>query len=319
MSENKLSSLAENFFTKYGTRFRRKEKDAFLDYCTAEFKKLSYTDTEITVQKSIFGKNLVVGSPDADILVTAHYDTPANNGFLLFSTPLVGQALANFVLLPFFGVLFFIAGFLENYMSSENINIYNALLVLLFSNIFLIAFIIMSCRLFLVKNKHNYNDNTSGVLGVFSVASAVSENPELRGRCAFVLFDNEEWGLLGSLGFANWRNKKFPAKKNSQVINLDCIANGDILLVAAKKKHENLDKIADFMQNQEFEVVKKCSMMIYLSDHANFPGGVMLSFVKRSLIGGFLYLPRIHTKKDTVCDLEKIERLSASVYKYISG
>ena len=69
-----LDNIAENFFTKFETRFGRKEKDKFLDYCTEEFKKLGYNDDEIMIQKSIFGKNLIAGPPDADILVTAHYD-----------------------------------------------------------------------------------------------------------------------------------------------------------------------------------------------------------------------------------------------------
>jgi Zn-dependent M28 family amino/carboxypeptidase len=170
---------------------------------------------------------------------------------------------------------------------------------------------------FAKKNKHNHNDNTSGVTGVFNIAAIAAENPELRAKCAFVLFDNEEAGLLGSHAFEKWRSKNYPGKKKSAVINLDCIANNGILLIAAPKMHEGLHKIADFMRSEGFETAKKRSSMIFLSDHAHFPGGVMLSFVKKSKLGYF-YMPKIHTSKDNYCDLENIERLSVSVCRYIS-
>ena len=309
MNKNKINSVVENLFTKFETRFRRKEKNAFLEYCIAEFKELGYNDEEITVQKSKLGKNLIVGRPDADTLVTAHYDTPANNGFLLCASPIVGQVLANVFTVLIFGIIALAVNIV-----SVIISVTLGLEDFPFTQSYvLIALFICS---FLIKNKHNHNDNTSGVIGVFNIAAIAAENPELRNKCAFVLFDNEEWGLLGSQAFSKWRNKNFPDKKNVNVINLDCIGNSDILLVAAKNRHEGLDNIADFLQKEDFDVVKKRSMMIYLSDHAHFERGVMLSFVKESKLK-FIYMPKVHTNKDTFCDLPNIERLSASLCKYI--
>ena len=177
-----------------------------------------------------------------------------------------------------------------------------------------ILFALIALGLF-IKNRHNHNDNTSGVLGVFSIAAQAG----IKDKCAFVLFDNEEWGLLGSLAFANWRRKNFLGNKECDVINLDCIGNAGALLIAVKNRHDGWHKMADFLRGEGFETVKKHSVMIYLSDHANFKRGVMLSFVKKSLIGKFLYMPRIHTSKDNVCDLENIKNLGAAVYKYICG
>ena len=56
------------------------------------------------------------------------------------------------------------------------------------------------------------------------------------------------------------------------------------------------------MKKEKFKVVKKRSSLTYLSDHAPFP----------------IYLPNIHTNKDQVCDLDNIEALSKSIYKYLS-
>ena len=204
---NSLNALAENFFAKFASRFRRKEKDAFLEYCITELSELGYSEEEIFIQKSGFGKNLIIGPQDADILITAHYDTPANNGFLLFANPLVGQALGNLVLIFVMAALSFLSGLVVSLSGS---------LLTILPLIVNIVILVLLVLCFIIKNKNNHNDNTSGVLGVFSTASLVAKNPELRKKCAFVLFDNEELGLLGSSAFAKWRNKNFPGKKKQR-------------------------------------------------------------------------------------------------------
>jgi len=312
VSEN-LRVLADSFFAKFETRMWRREKDAFLEHCQAEFARLGYSDEEITVRKdrNLFGltsKNLLVGPPDADILITAHYDTPANNGILMAASPLVGTALSAVVLLIIFAGLGFLQGHLRGvgFLTSTT----SIAIDILFFAVF--------AAVFLIKNKHNHSDNTSGVIGVFNMAMLVAENPDLRKKCAFVLFDHEEIlpGLLGSRAFAKWRRKTHPDKANGRVINLDCIGNGDVLALMTRKKHEDWHRMADFFKGEGFDVAKVRGGLAGNSDHAVFPKGVTLLYQKRSLLGP-LYIPRIHTRRDTVCDLEGIERLSASVYKYI--
>ena len=172
-----------------------------------------------------------------------------------------------------------------------------------------------------VKNPHNHNDNTSGCIGVYNAAAILAENPDLRKDCAFVLFDMEEQGLFGSGAFAKWRRKNFPGAEDSHVFNLDCIADGDLLILASKKKPAALkerESLAEFFQGEGFDVMQKVSSLAgYLSDHAKFKKGVMFAFLRRSKLGG-LYIPNIHTSKDTVCDLEQIERLCQGIVKYIS-
>jgi len=171
---------------------------------------------------------------------------------------------------------------------------------------------------FLFKNKHNRNDNTSGVIGVYGAAEQIAANLELKAKVAFVLFDNEEWGLLGAAAFAKWRKKNCPDKKLAPVINLDCVGVGETLLLAATKKHEGLRALADFMAGEGFTAAVKKSVLVYMSDHASFKRGVMFSYVKKSKLGPY-YLPYIHTRKDTACDVERIGALSEAVAKYIGG
>ena len=107
------------------------------------------------------------------------------------------------------------------------------------------------------------------------------------------------------------------APTGSLVINLDCIGNGEQLLVASKNDHESWNTIASFLETEGFQVVKKRASIFYISDNVNFERGVMLSFVRESKLG-HPYMPLIHTNKDLICDIGLINRLCESTYKYVS-
>jgi len=306
--ESRLKTFAESLFTKHKVRMYRKEKDIFLSHCEKEFAQLGYNEITIRNDYNMFGKvskNLLIGQPDADILVTAHYDTPGRNGFLLIFNPLVGMIISNilFLLAIIFLPRFFIAYFDIGSIGGMLINA-------------AIPFGLVAS--FFIKNKHNHNDNTSGVLGVYKVAELVAKNPELKARCAFVLFDHEEImpGLLGSRAFAEWRNRNYPFKANDMVVNLDCIGVGDVLTVMTNKKHDGWHKAANFFAKEGFNVRKVRGGLAATSDHAPFSNGISLVFQKRSLLGP-LHIPNIHSGRDRVCDLDQVERLGKAVYKYI--
>ena len=311
MIRDNVKALAESYFTKHEKRTRRKDKDPFIERTKQGFRELGYKDEEMMIQKSrLGGKNLVVGSPDAEYLFTAHYDTPGRNGwFVLPFSHILGMGLAS-LLSQLFLVFLIAPGFLINLDAFPVVDMMIRLIPL-----------VLLVLLFVVPNPRNHNDNTSGCIGVYNVAAIVAENPELRGKCAFVLFDMEEQGLFGSGAFARWRRKNYPGSENSCVINLDCIADGDILVLASKKKPAAVaerEKLAEFFKEEGFDTLqKKSNLFGYLSDHAKFKKGVMLAFLRRSKLGG-LYIPNIHTSKDQNCDLAQIERLSESVIKYIS-
>jgi len=279
----------------------RREKDAFLAHCAAEFAKLGYTEITVREEKGgLTSKNLLVGPADAQVLVTAHYDTPGRSGFFLAANPIGGGVLSMILIAVLLFGLGFARGFFNNGYADFAMNLLPfALTVPL-----------------LIRNRHNRNDNTSGVLGVLRVAQLAANDPELRGKCAFVLFDHEEIGLVGSRAFAKWRKKHYPEKAGGLVINLDCIGNGDVLSVMTKKEHAHWHKMAEFMQNEGYNAVKGRGSLLATSDHAHFENGVSLLFQKRSLLGP-LYIPKIHTGRDRLCDLEQVERLCASVCKYI--
>ena len=115
-------------------------------------------------------QNLVIGDPEtAKYLITAHYDTPASIGlpniltpcnpvtFILWQVLLVGILLAVSIGLAAVGYLL---------SSSERV----ALLVW-----YVVYFGILFLMLFGPANKHNANDNTSGVVTLLETAIAWPE------------------------------------------------------------------------------------------------------------------------------------------------
>ena len=316
MKEN-IQKLANSYVTDHPTRTKKKAKEAFIQRTKESFEELGYTDQEMMEHKSFFGgNNLIIGSPDADYIFTAHYDTPGRNGwFVLPFSKVLGMGISSMIGAAMIFVLVFGLGFITGFISF-NVETYTMILDILP----ILAIIVILSLLFAVKNPHNHNDNTSGCIGVYNVATIIQRYPELRERSAFIFFDNEEVGLFGSTAFAKWRKKNYPDKGNSLVINMDCIADGDLLIVASREKSvvkEEREKLAQFLSHEGFEALqKKSSILGYLSDHANFSKGIMLSFARRSKLGG-LYLPNIHTAKDRVWDLEQIDRLSESVVGYV--
>lgn len=302
---------AREIFENHPTRFTKKEKAALRKTLCAELGAMGYADGEITEIKAS-GINLLAGDPHAEYMFTAHYDTPGQTGWMLKTAALWGQTGANVFLIVIImllgGILTIGSGLLFPKASAFE-------LFLLGESGILLVLVVMILSMVL-KNKNNRNDNTSGVLSLLALAKRVAADGEMRKKCCFVFFDNEEWGLLGSAGFAKHCKKNGIDLSGTKVINFDCVGYGDVLTFACTKPNEITDSITAAFEEAGQNPVKKRSMMIFLSDHANFKNSVMVSFTKRSLTG-LLYLPLIHTGKDTICDVDQINRLTDDVFDFV--
>lgn len=306
---------ANEIFANHPTRFRSKEKEALRETLKSKFKAMGYSDSEIN-EIDASGKNLVIGDPRAEYIFTAHYDTPGKTGWMLSTSKLFGMTGANiFFIIVCLAIAYFLpmlVGFYDGYFSDQG----NAPLIELIGLecilLLLVAVLIISMT---AKNKNNRNDNTSGVLSLLALAEKVSADTELRGKCCFVFFDNEEWGLLGSAGFAKYCRKSGININSSKIINFDCVGYGDVLTFVAKKSTPIAKSVTAAFAGAGMNPVFKKSKMIFLSDHANFKNSVMISYTKRSLIK-LLYLPQIHTSKDTECDIDQINRLTDNFYEF---
>ena len=241
-------------------------------------------------------RNLVLGDPErADVVFTAHYDTCARLPFPNFITPknLVVYLLYQLlILLPFFALAVLLSVLLIR------LDVYAPLAVMLSWLLAMAA--LLYVFLFGPANPHTVNDNTSGVLTLCELIGQLSE--EERARCAFVFFDHEESGLIGSSVFAS-RHRK--AMKERLVINFDCVSDGDHVLIVqsrrAKKRAGAALEQAFASAGDKQTYLEGPLGAFYPSDQVNFRCGVAVAVMNRSPLLG-LYMARIHTAKDTVCD-----------------
>jgi len=134
---------------------------------------------------------------------------------------------------------------------------------------------------------------------------------DLRDQVCFVLFDLEEGGLLGS---AAYRKKHRKASSNQVVLNLDCVGEGNEILLFPTGKLKKKTVIMDQLQagcitkdGKSMELCRK-GFSIYPSDQTNFPLGVGIASFCRSRWAG-LYLAKIHTKRDVILDEKNVALL----------
>lgn len=291
----------------YPTRRNEAQKKDFRNYIDSEISNQGY---EVKIEKlENKHNNILIGDVDnAKIVFCAHYDTPAASLFpnimmprnpvlsmcYQFSYPILLASIA-------LGVAFGMRGILSLSMQVTVI-IY---LVLYFSLFYFCT------RCF--NNKHNKNDNTSGVATILELINKNKCN-----EIAYILFDNEEKGKLGSKAFSKAHKNYF---FNKLVINLDCVGNGENFLFVAKdkalktKEYAVIEKV--IKSNDKYKVFfypMKGSMSN--SDYKNFECGVSVMACKKNSKIGF-YTPKIHTSFDTEASNDNIEFITTMLFDFI--
>ena len=299
-----MTETTKTVFEKYEIRKTKKQKTAFIEYVQTVAKENGYACTVESDKKSV--RNIVIGSPEkAKVIYTAHYDTCPVMPFPNFITPknfliyLLYQLLVTviFMLVPAFAMqylsqMIFTAAGIDPTLSLWVFEI------TLFSILFFI--------IFGPANKHTANDNTSGVTALLDLMIAMPE--ELRAYAAFVFFDCEETGLVGSSAFA----KKHKEAHLKPLVNFDCVSDGNHILFAMRKDavtYASMLKEA-FPENESCKVEILSKGVFYPSDQAKFKKGIGVAALKKSKHGGILYMDRIHTKHDTVYREENIDFLT---------
>ena len=285
------------------------QKEAFRRDVQQYIQELGYTYTLETEKNK--AKNVIIGDPEqAKYLISAHYDTPATLGIPNVCTP------CNAILA---GLRYLAAVLFGASCSGGAFLLIKA--GMLIPGIALI--ILLLCDLWLMKiapaNVSNANDNTSGVVTLLEIARSL---PEVhRNKVCFLLFDLEEKGLKGS---AAYRKAHKAVTENQILLNLDCVGDGDHILLMPTKK---LRKDAAFMGRLKFLggwFGKKQILTIdkgycvYSSDHKNFPLAVGIgAFHKRKGVG--FVLDKIHTKHDINIEITNVNLLRAALTTLISG
>lgn len=283
------------------------EKREFRAWLTGELEKAGWTVRE---EGSLFsGHNLIVGDPEkAKVLYTAHYDTQAVLPFPNFITPRNPGIYVGFqvlICLAFFAFIAIAEGVTLSVMRAVGARALLPMVMPLVSMV--ICFFFIWWMFFGKANKHTANDNTSGVITLMEVALTLP--PEDRDKVCLVFFDNEERGMLGSANFASRRKR---VKRETLVLNFDCVSDGDSIQFfptkALRKEEASLQAIERaFRPTADKEVAVYRDGGIYPSDNASFKRACGICALKKK--GKLYYMDRIHTAKDTVFMEENIALL----------
>ena len=299
-----MTETTKTVFEKYEIRKTKKQKTAFIEYVQTVAKENGYACTVESDKKSV--RNIVIGSPEkAKVIYTAHYDTCPVMPFPNFITPknfliyLLYQLLVTviFMLVPAFAMQYISHSIFTAAGIDPTLSLW-VFEITLFSILFFI--------IFGPANKHTANDNTSGVTALLDLMIAMPE--ELRAYAAFVFFDCEETGLVGSSAFA----KKHKEAHLKPRVNFDCVSDGNHILFAMRKDavtYASMLKEA-FPENESCKVEILSKGVFYPSDQAKFKKGIGVAALKKSKHGGILNMDRIHTKHDTVYREENIDFLT---------
>lgn len=302
-----MTQTTKEIFEKYQIRKTKKQKTLFIDYTKQIAEIYGY---DFKVEKGAFGaRNVVIGNPEtAKVIYTAHYDTCPRLPFPNFITPknFLIYLLYQFLIVGiFFAIIFvveFFSGLILSFIPAVENSIY--LIISILSDV--ICFVMLYLLLGGPANKNTANDNTSGVTTILDIMKELPQDQ--RSKVAFVLFDLEEMGLFGSSSFAS---KHKAVKKNTLVINFDCVSDGRTMLFALKrttKKYAELLETAFPSTNDITVDITKVAF--YPSDNASFKGGIGVAALKKSKLFGILYMDRIHTNKDVIYREENIQFLT---------
>lgn len=296
---------------KFEVRKTGMQKDAFIKAVTEFVRGKGF---EVNVESGKRGcRNIVIGdAKNTKYLVTAHYDTPASIGIPNFITPCNPAAfivVQLMLLIPFFAAAF-IAGFIAAMLGGDERTIFLAAYIAYFGLLFLM--------MFGPANRHNANDNTSGVVTVLETMCALPE--ELKGKVAFILFDLEEAGLVGS---ASYRKAHKEQTENQIVLNLDCVGDGDNIVLFPVKKFKKNEILLKWLESaagtagEKNITVRSRGFSYYPSDQRHFPNGVGISALKRMKVIGY-YCDRIHTWRDIKLDEKNVNILRDMLIALVS-
>ena len=262
-----MTTAAKEVLDKYQIRKTKEQKAEFRSYLLRIAKE---NDCSARIEQNGNAQNIVIGDPDnAKVIYTAHYDTPAGTPFpnlmipknkliyilyqvaiclMLYSVPILVMTLGSSLALKW-----------------TNSTVWQTI-VLFFGYAIMIG--ILALLLVGPANKHNANDNTSGVSVLIDLMQMLPQDK--KDSVALIFFDLEERGCVGSKAYSKAHKSKL---KSTPVINFDCVGVGSTILLAPRKGAHYLAPKLDHAF-EETEGIKRevvLSSTFSNSDHRNFP------------------------------------------------
>lgn len=297
-----MNGLSKTILESYQPRKTRKQKNAFIRLLQSRYPELKIEECGL-----LKSRNLIIGDVEkAEMILTAHYDTCPASLFPNLILPMKQGLRFLYMLLtllPIIVIVLAVNGLIVHYSDSEvlRISVVMGLYVLLF------------CLQFFggTSKRPTANDNTSGVITMLEILEQLP--PDQRRKTAFVFFDNEEIGCVGSGAF---RKLHKAHTEDKLIFNFDCVADGDhFLFVSTDPAAANWDSLLreSFSKSGSKSVsFANAKQAKYSSDQKHFPISIAVAALNRHPVLG-LYCGRIHTKRDTVFCEENIEFLRDGV------
>ena len=299
-----------NVLTEHPVRRTPAQKAAFRESICRYVSDLGANCTVEETKKKCH--NIIIGDlQKAKYLITAHYDTPASIGIpnMMIPTNMLFFICYQLLVLCVYFLAAFVFGVAAWLLSHDARITYLSAYVGYFGLLFLM--------LYGPANRNNVNDNSSGVITLLETLTALPE--QYRNQVCFVMFDKEEYGLVGSKAF---RKKYKPETENLIVMNLDCVGAGDHITLFPSKKLKKQPHLAEKLQilcdTKETKTIQLWSKSFsFNSDQKNYPLSVGIgAFHYKKPIG--LYCGRIHTARDTVLEYENVIMIRDSLLRLIT-
>lgn len=289
-----MTAISETILKDCMVRKTKDQKTRFIDYMKGVF-------PELQVEEDRKNRNLVLGDvASAKVILTAHYDTCAKLPFPNFITPmnfLVYLGYQLLVIIPFVVVFAAVFGLVFSLTQIREVSSLTGYLAMMGA----LYYLMMGGP----ANPYTANDNTSGVITLVELYEAIPQ--ELRSQVAFVFFDNEESGLLGSGAFR--KRHKNENLEQKLLLNFDCVSDGDhflfVLNKPAMKQYADAFRRAFPAAEEKAVYLESTAKAFYPSDQAKFPVNAAVAALNKHKLWG-LYMDKIHTPKDRFFDTDNI-------------
>lgn len=300
------------FGRDFPARMRRKQKRRFVQNLKSELNQWGFETEEYKFKLLLENHVLATDCLQPKIIFLAHYDTPTIIPFwMAWIFQLFGHTRQISAMVFMLGVIF--GGFIVSNLLAG----FSQILDITFDVVNFIF--LLSIVAIVIPNPRNREDNTSGVIGLLTLADWIKDQPDLKRYVQFVFLDNEEWGLLGSKGLKDiWDRNGHPYGK-AHIINLDCISRGQNPLIVHHGKTETANTILPFIQKHIPDAKIMNMNIIPLSDNFTFKeeAAVDISFADRTIIPGGYYIPKIHSPADKDIDAEHMGKLIQALADFI--
>ena len=305
-----IDSLKKYLLTVHPVRKSGAQKREFRQWLLRELKRAGWKAGEETYGKWNGSVNVVAGDPDrASVFLCAHYDTGSRMPVPDFVSPT--NVLAHVCYHLAAALALFAAAFLLALAVSFPLNqpglMLPLFLVLAVAGLWLTAYG--------PANQNNANGGSSGVLALLAVARAAGFDK----RVCLVFLDNNERNLLGASAF---KKKHIDKAAQCLFINLDCVGDGEELLLIPSKYSrwdgplaEALEKSFPEGEEMRLHVLTK-GLQYYPSDGRKFKFRTDLCAC-RYLAGLGYYIPHLRTKRDTVLEESNISYIARSLARFL--